>query len=357
MSAETEIVQDEVLPPFLRTKRSQNGVKSTTPAAKQAAEPAPPELSIVVCGEVISSNAAEFMAKIREGLAAINRDPKTDEEFAQAKADVGNLDAAEKSIAAAKAKALEDAGELHALFSTLDDGKEEIRQARLELEKMLKAKTEEVKTKALDEVMEEFSKAGFPHAADANRSFVRSMMSGKRTLVSMRESMRVGALTKIGEMKKSRAAIEKFEAEHGPDMTRDRDALEQKSPDTVAVELKRRADLKVAEAARKEAEEAARKAREEAAAAMASAVAASVGTAPPEPAKVAPLPASASGPGDDTTPGEEEELAAFDAALVAAFGPVRAAKAALKHPANIERVALFSAAVGEARKNNLLRKP
>lgn len=346
----TDVVREDDLPPFLRKTRSQNGVAKTPrkePTMNHTFELLP--IIIEVRGEVISSNAAEFMTMIREALSHINRSPSTDEEFGQAKQDISKLEDAEKSIVEAKEKALADAAELQAVFATLDDAKEEIRQARLELEKAIKTRTEELKAELLEKALAVFAEEGFPQGTEHHRAAVKSAMSGKRTVKSMVEAMNVTALTALGQMKKCRAAIDEFEAAHGPDMTRDRDELELKTPDFVTVELKRRIDLRDAEAAKKAAQEEAAKARAEADAAKNDLSHAGTGTATPAPREGAGEPASAP-PTGDWGRHAQGEWDIFIQRIKAAFLPVREAKEKLTHTENKERAARLGAAFAEAMK-------
>lgn len=325
---------------------------------------ADPILTIAVRGEVINSNAAEWLAFIRSRLAEINRSPKTDEDFGEAEQVVKALALAEDDIKAAKEKALADAESLHLLFTQLDNGKAEIAAARLELSRVITARKEEVKS----EIIEEFLALYDIDPRDARRHFLSGLQSaikGKRTLESMRTACRTYQTTTAANITQARAMIDRFEAEHGNTLTLDRRELELKSPELVEAELRRRFDAKRAaeekarlenEAAEARAAEAKAKAEAEAAKTPAPTPPAMHGMLPPSDL---PAPPKIGGilvgrPPEESVAAEitvEAEWEMFGALVRESFDPIRAARANLTHQSNQARAAAFAAAVGEAWKN------
>lgn len=309
-------------------------------------------IQIETRGEVIASNAAEFRQLVREALANINREPSSDEEFGQAELDTKALKAAEDSVTAAKAKAIADAEQLNALFSTLDDTAEEIRAARLELEKQIKTRKAEVKDALVIDAMAELT------CSDRLRPSFRPAMlealKGKRTLASMAKSLDVTVKVTNGTIAKSREILDQFGRTHGTDLIPDSEELEIKRPDQVEAELRRRWEAKKAadEKARLQAEAA--KAKAEAAAARQELEK----PAKPDPLNPHDLPAPPKvgaipvGNPNQAPPlqlaaeiSESEEWSQFRAAVFAAFSPLKDARAALTHAANTERATILADAI------------
>lgn len=294
-------------------------------------------------GRVISSNLDEFRAQVRAALATIQRNPTTDEEFAQAELDVKTLKTAKQQITEAKAKALASAEQLHRLFAAFDEAGEEIDADRLALEKQIAKRKEEVKAGLVDEALDML---GIDEAR-ARRHYAAKLadaMKGKRTLDTMRKALTIYATTQAAVIRRSRELIEQFIASHGRELVPDALDLELKSPELVEGDLRRRLEIRKLEAQRRELEaEAAKQAAERAAATPPTAAAPAATAVRPVAAPMAPPPVAAM-PGLSA----DDELAAFKRAVVAAFQPLRAAKASLRHDAVREAADRFSAAVNAA---------
>jgi len=314
-------------------------------------------LKIEAKGEVISSNIDEFRELVKAALGTINRDLQTDEQFGQAELDAKALKEAEEAVKTAKDKALQDAESLHALFVAMDETSEEIRKARLELETQIKKRKEEIKTEIVEEFLEKFD----IDPKDARRQFLtglQTQIKGKRTVESMKTACRTYQSSQQAEIIKSRATIERFEAKFGKDLTMDRRELELKSPDSVEAELVRRMEAKkaAAEAAKLKAEADAAKASE----AKAKAELAEANKPKEEPVKAGassrmPMMAPAAAPAEaapavatEEAPGVDEEWNAFKASCLAAFGPIKIARDALKHSKNITKAQSFANAINSA---------
>lgn len=325
-------------------------------------------LTIEARGEVINSNINEFRELVREALGNINRDLKTDEQFGQAELDVKALKGAEDAVKSAKDKALQDAESLHALFLAMDETCEEIRAPRLELEKLIAKRKEEVKAELVEDALATFD----IDAMDARRNFLKPLqdaMKGKRTLDSMRTALRIYATTRQAVIGKSREVIERIENAHGTELTLDKRALELLTPDAVEAELRRRFEARkaAAEAARLQAEAAAAKA--EAAKAQAELAEANKPPAPaplPEPPKIGSIPtgANAAPAGESNVvpfqapqaaaaatevagPSAADEWAGFTATLFAGLAQAKEARANLKHAVNVDKAGRFAAGLGE----------
>lgn len=325
-------------------------------------------LTIEAKGEVITNNIGEFREMVREALASLNLAPSTDEEFGQAELDAKALKDAEARVTDAKAKALADAEELNAMFVALDETSEEIRAARLGLEKAVAKRKEEVKAELIAEAIDKLECAPRLRQATYGRS-VSDAIKGKRTLDSMRSALAVMVGIHNGAIAKNRKAIESFVKAHGEELVMDSQELEVKSPDNVEVELRRRFEAKKAAEERKrlEAEAAAARAAEAKAKADAAAAVAEVSkpakctldidpfpgkpTPPdlPKPPKIGSIPVgSQSAPPAGAIITQEQEWDCFCVLVREAFGPLKEARMNLKHSANQERAAAFATAVGTA---------
>lgn len=118
-----------------------------------AAAPAPigkapemlPALRIEVTGAVTASNLAEFKATALEAIRSVNRELKTDEDFANADKAVKWCSDVESRLEAAKQHALSQTSTIDELFRTMDEIKAEARQVRLDLDKLVKARKDSVR--------------------------------------------------------------------------------------------------------------------------------------------------------------------------------------------------------------------
>ncbi len=116
------------------------------PAAEPVVGKAPdqlPALRIELTGMVKASNLADFRQHAMAVLGGINRDLRTDTDFADAEQTVKWAKEVEGKLEAAKSHALSQTADIESLFRTLDDVKEEARRVRLELEKLVAKRKEE----------------------------------------------------------------------------------------------------------------------------------------------------------------------------------------------------------------------
>jgi hypothetical protein len=308
-------------------------------------------LTIETRGEVIASNVDEFREMIRAGLTNINRVLKTDEEFGQAELDVKALKGAEDLVKSAKEKALADAEQLNALFRALDETGEEIRSPRLELEKLIAARKEEVKAELITEYMGKLDCAARLRFPTFGRS-VGDAVKGKRTLDSMRKALEVTVKTHNAMIEKSRTAIASFVRAHGSEIVMDREDLEVKSLDIVEAELRRRFEAKRAAEEQKRLQEEAAKAKAEIAAMKQEAAAPDrpaapanvVPMVPPKPPKIGGIPTGSKAPAVTA----DAEWETFAKKVMEAFVPLRAAREGLTIQANKDRAEAFAQAVGAA---------
>lgn len=118
-----------------------------------AAPPAPigsspetlPALRIEVQGTVISSNLVAFRETAIAAVRSVKRDLTTDQDFADAELSVKWCREVESRIEMAKAQALAQTASIDELFRALDSITEESRRVRLDLEKRVKVRKDEIR--------------------------------------------------------------------------------------------------------------------------------------------------------------------------------------------------------------------
>lgn len=123
----------------------------------QAAAPAPagkapetlPALLIEVTGKVTASNLTEFKETALAAIRSVNRELKTDQDFADAAKAVKWCSDIESRLEAAKQHALSQTASIDALFKAMDDIGAEARRVRLDLDKLVTRRKTEVKEEAV----------------------------------------------------------------------------------------------------------------------------------------------------------------------------------------------------------------
>lgn len=258
-----------------------------------------PALAVEISGRVIASNLDEWRAIVIQRIDGINRSLNTDQEFADAESMVKFLDAGEKRIALVKAEAQSQAVPIDELFRTLDDVSAKMRTVRLELDRLVKARKEEVR----GEIAARGKVALAEYIAELNAHIGRPLMpvipadfgvamKGRKTVKSLNDAVdteltraRLEATAVAARIEANLKALADAGAEHAslfPDLK----AICTKAEDDFALLVKSRIDAqKAREEARIEAERQRIRQEEEArAAAVAAATVAAtphVATAPP----------------------------------------------------------------------------
>jgi hypothetical protein len=108
-----------------------------------------PALRIEVKGEVTASNLSDFKTTALAAIRSVNRDLRTDQDFADAEKAVKWCSDVESRLAAAKAHALSQTSSIEALFRAIDDISAEAKRVRLELDKLVTRRKTEVKEEAV----------------------------------------------------------------------------------------------------------------------------------------------------------------------------------------------------------------
>jgi predicted phage-related endonuclease len=155
-----------------------------------------PALLIQVTGAVTASNLPEFKAHALEVFKGINRTLTTDQDFATAESTVKWCADVESRLAAAKEHALSQTATIDALFKTIDDISAEARRTRLELDKLVKARKEEIRGEivaggitALREHIAQLNAAmPAPYMPQVPADFAGAI-KGKRTVDSLRSAV------------------------------------------------------------------------------------------------------------------------------------------------------------------------
>ena len=157
-----------------------------------------PALHIEVSGKVTASNLVEFKAHALDVIRSIKRDPSTDEEFADAERTVKWCGEVESRLEAAKQHALSQTATIDELFKAIDDIAAEAKRVRLDLDKAVKARKEQIRV----EIVTEHSTALQAHVDGINQGLgarwvvypaaaFGEAIKGKRTLASIREACSV----------------------------------------------------------------------------------------------------------------------------------------------------------------------
>lgn len=232
-----------------------------------------PSLSIALVGEVKSSNLPMYRSRAVAFIESINTDLQTDEDFANAEEAVKFCERAEKEIDLVKSQALSQTNTIDELFRTMDQIREQLRQKRLTLDKLVKNRKETLKT----EIINEARSALIADIAKANEEFRPVIVSGvtadfagaaknKRTFASLRsavnDELTRARLALAARRDHVRASI-KIIKDAGTDyrfLFNDIQDLVDKQHDHLAMIVKQRVDEHKAEQQRKIDEEAQRRA-------------------------------------------------------------------------------------------------
>lgn len=154
-----------------------------------------PALVVEIAGEVISSNLAIYKSNALDFIRNINTDLQTDEDFATAENVVKFCDRVEKELEVVKKQTLGQAVSIDEVVRTIDQLKEEMRQKRLTLEKLVKAEKDNRKGEILFK-----AKADWQAHIEACNAALKSVrlpevavdfvgaMKGKRTIGSLRSA-------------------------------------------------------------------------------------------------------------------------------------------------------------------------
>jgi len=116
-----------------------------------------PKLEVSLVGNVSNSNLVEYKTTALAFIKSINTDLQSDQDFVDADKAVKFFTKGEKELEAVKERALSDTADIKTLFDTIDELKEEMRQKRLTLSKLVKSRKEEIRSEISMKAKVEFS--------------------------------------------------------------------------------------------------------------------------------------------------------------------------------------------------------
>ncbi len=153
-----------------------------------------PSLRIEVTGAVTSSNLAEFKEVALGAIRSVNRDLKTDADFANNAKAIKWCAAIEESVKAAKDRARTSS--IEELHLALDEVSEEARILRIELERLDKARKENIRAELVadgvaglkDYIAACNARLGHPYMPTVAADF-GAAIKGKRTIDSLRDAV------------------------------------------------------------------------------------------------------------------------------------------------------------------------
>lgn len=156
-----------------------------------------PSLSIQVTGKVTESNLSEFKEHALAVFGGINKELKTDEDFANADKTVKWCKGVEDKLESTKQHALSQTESIERLFNTIDSIKEEAKRVRIDLDKLVKKRKQDVRSEIMQEARDNFNS----HVARMNSSLddgfylpeqkadFAGAMKNKRTVKSLRDAV------------------------------------------------------------------------------------------------------------------------------------------------------------------------
>ena len=237
-----------------------------------------PALRIEVTGSVTASNLAEYKTHALEVFKGINRELTTDQHFADAEKVVKWCGDVESRLAAAKEHALSQTATIDTLFKAIDDISAEARRTRLELDKLVKARKEQIR----EDIVADGRKALADHLAGLNERLGKPYMpsvqadfagavKGKRTIDSLRDAVsttlanaKIEAIATADRIQINLGTLRELAKDHAF-LFADTASIVLKAPDDLTALVKSRiADHAAAEAQRLEAERARIRAEEQA---------------------------------------------------------------------------------------------
>lgn len=251
---------------------------SAAPAATGRAPEALPALRIEVTGAVTASNLAEFKATALGAIRSVNRELRTDQDFADAEKAVKWCADVEARLKAAKDHALSQTADIDALFKALDEIADEARRVRLDVDKLVKRRKDEVREqavtaarRALDQHIAALQAELAPMRLQPVPADFAGAIKGLRSIASMQDALDTTlANAKIAADQQARVIrgnVAAFKAATGDDtalqaLFADLGQLVHEAPDVFVLRVQARIDgHRQAEAAKEAARQAAEAAR------------------------------------------------------------------------------------------------
>lgn len=156
-----------------------------------------PAVSIQVNGQIsLIDNLAVFGARLSEFIAAIDRNPSTDQAFADTEAAIKTLEKAQDALEAAESGALAQTASIDEMRRTVAQFVEQARSTRLALEKIVKARKDTIRIEIIQKGRAEFAahiaslnqQIGRPYMPDVSTDFPGAIKN-KRTIASLHDAV------------------------------------------------------------------------------------------------------------------------------------------------------------------------
>jgi len=188
-----------------------------------------PALVVQTEGKVVSSNLVAYKAAADRFLAGIKTTLLDDQDFADAENTVKYCGEAEAKLELAKAAALAQTSTIDEVMRTVDHIKEQFRAKRLQLEKLVKTRKEQIKETILNEGKREYA----DHIAALEKEIAplrlallppdfAGAMKNKRTLASLHDAVnttlanaKIEANQKAADYRVKQAWCREYAAGHG----------------------------------------------------------------------------------------------------------------------------------------------
>ncbi len=116
------------------------------------------QLVIQLTGQIKSSNFAEWKQNLIANIQSTNITLETDADYVAAIEHVKLFKDAEASLREAKQTAIDQAPDIHTLFSAIDEISNKAKQVRLLLERQIKARKKEIKEQIIQAGINEIKK-------------------------------------------------------------------------------------------------------------------------------------------------------------------------------------------------------
>lgn len=167
-----------------------------TPAVVGSSPDTLPALRIQVEGTVIASNLPAFKETALAAIRSVNRTLTTDQDFADAELAVKWCREVEERLESQKRQALSQTASIEELFRTMDDIAAESSRVRLDLEKLVKARKEEIRSaivmdaqRALAKHLAALSAEVEPFTVSGVSAEFAGAIKGKRSITSMHDAV------------------------------------------------------------------------------------------------------------------------------------------------------------------------
>lgn len=209
-----------------------------------------PALQVLVEGAVTKSNLSDWVGKARALVASISTKLDTDEDFATAENMVKGCEKAEQLLEATKSNMLAQTVSIDEALKTIDLVREEFRQKRLALDKLVKARKESIKGEivagAVAALGQHLQSMNCPYLPRIAADFA-GVIKNKRTVASLQDAVDTElARVKIeanGHYQRIQQSLQKLEQykDHA-ELFADVAALMLKAPDDLLLVIRTRID-------------------------------------------------------------------------------------------------------------------